>query len=42
MDKQKKITDANERFMVDFYMKNKAYMFHIARKFTESQSDTIS
>lgn len=39
MDKQKKITDANERFMVDFYMKNKAYMFHIARKFTKSQSE---
>ena len=39
MNKQKKITDANELFMVDFYMKNKAYMFHIAWKFTESQSE---
>lgn len=38
MDNQRKITDANEQFMVDFYLKNKTYMFHIVRKFTESQS----
>ena len=39
MNKQKKITDANERFMVDFYLKHKSYMFHIAKKFSESQSE---
>ena len=39
MDKQKKITDANERFMVDFYLTHKTYMFHVAKKFSESQSE---
>ena len=39
MEKEKTITDANERFMVNFYLKNKSYMYHIARKFTESQSE---
>ena len=39
MDKQKKITDANERFMVDFYLTHKNYMFHVAKKFSESQSE---
>ena len=39
MDKLKKITDANERFMVDFYLTHKTYMFHVAKKFSESQSE---
>ena len=39
MNKQKKITDANERFMVDFYLTHKTYMFHVAKKFSESQSE---
>ena len=39
MDKQKKITDANERFMVDFYLAHKTYMFHVAKTFSESQSE---
>ena len=39
MEKEKTITDSNERFMVNFYLKNKSYMYHIARKFTESQSE---
>ena len=39
MYKLKKITDVNERFMVDFYLKHKTYMFHVAKKFSESQSE---
>ena len=38
MDKQKKITDANERFMVDFYLTHKTYMFHVAKKFAQFAS----
>lgn len=38
MDRRKNIMDTDERFMVDLYRKNKAYMLHIARKFTDSQS----
>ena len=39
MDKHKKITDENELFMVDFYLTHKTYMFHVAKNFSESQSE---
>lgn len=39
MDKQRARLDLNEQFMVDFYKQNKTYMFHIARKFSESHAE---
>ena len=39
MDLKKKSADVNEQFMVDFYLKHRKYMFHIAGKFTQSQSE---
>lgn len=39
MDRRKKNADAHDGFMVEFYLKHKTYMFHLARKFGQSESE---
>ena len=39
MNKRKKITASDERFMMDFYTAHKSYMLHTAMKFTDSPAD---